>query len=111
LYEGKILDGRSRVAAVKKAGMTKIINTNFEGFFEQACDFVISMNLKRRHLDAGQRAMAAAELATLQRGSNPQNCGLPAKAAAEQLKNARASDSLFSQRTGDDHDAAHPPLL
>jgi hypothetical protein len=39
LYEGKILDGRSRTAVAKKAGMTKIIYTNFEGSFEQARDF------------------------------------------------------------------------
>jgi hypothetical protein len=58
LFEGKILDGRNRVAGAKKAGQTKIIHTHFEGSFEQARDFVISMNLARRHLDTGQRAMA-----------------------------------------------------
>jgi hypothetical protein len=83
--EGKILDGRNRVAAAKQAGQTKIIHTGFEGSSEQARDFVISMNLARRHLDTGQRGMIAADLATLQRGSNPQNCGLPAEAAAKQL--------------------------
>jgi hypothetical protein len=61
LYEGKILDGRNRVAAAKRAGQIKIIYTNFEGSFEQARGFVISMNLARRHLDTGQRSVIAAE--------------------------------------------------
>jgi ParB-like chromosome segregation protein Spo0J len=93
LFEGKVLDGRNRVDAAKKAGLIEIIAFEFEGTFEQARDYVISMNLVRRHLDTGQRSMIAADLAKMQRGrpskgskENPQNCGLSTKAAAEQLK-------------------------
>lgn len=92
LFEGKVLGGRNRLEAAKRAGLEKVIIGEFKGTFEQARDYVISMNLIRRHLDTGQRAMIAAELAKMQRGrpskggENPQNCGLSAKAAAEQLK-------------------------
>jgi hypothetical protein len=86
LYEGKILDGRNRVAAAKRAGQTKIIYTGFEGSFEQARDFVISMNLARRHLDTGQRAMIASELASMKQGARTdlvQNCTMSVPDAAK----------------------------
>jgi ParB-like chromosome segregation protein Spo0J len=64
LFEGKILDGRNRYRACKAAGVTPQ-GEDFEGTYEDARQFVIDMNLRRRHLDTGQRAMAAAKLATL----------------------------------------------
>jgi hypothetical protein len=84
LFEGRVLDGRNRVEAMKKAG-----KISFEGTFEEARAYVVSMNDIRRHLTTSQRAAVAAELATLPRGgdrSKPQNCGLPTRDAAKQLK-------------------------
>ena len=62
LYEGKILDGRNRARACRDAGVEPRF-TDYEG--DDPLAFVISMNIKRRHLKASQRAMAAAELANM----------------------------------------------
>jgi ParB-like chromosome segregation protein Spo0J len=68
LFEGKVLDGRNRVEAMRKAGKAAIPAIPFEGTFDQARDYVISLNMVRRHLNTGQRAMIAAELANLPEG-------------------------------------------
>jgi ParB-like chromosome segregation protein Spo0J len=88
LFEGKVLDGRNRVEAARKAGLTHVPSKKFEGTFDEARDYVISLNLVRRHLDTGQRAMIAAELTNLPRGgdrSKVQNCTLKIDDAAKQL--------------------------
>jgi hypothetical protein len=64
LFEGKVLDGRNRVEAAKNM-KGYFPRARFEGTFEQARDYVISLNLIRRHLDTGQRAMIAADLANI----------------------------------------------
>jgi len=105
LFEGKILDGRNRAEAAKRTGLLFIPIEEFEGTFEQARDYVISLNLIRRHLDTGQRAMIAAQLAKLSHGgdrSKPQNCGLPAKDAANQLKvSTRSVETAKAVRKAD----------
>jgi len=57
LYEGKILDGRNRYRACELAGVPVRFDT-FSG--DSPTAFVISMNAKRRHLTASQKAAAAA---------------------------------------------------
>lgn len=58
LYEGKILDGRSRYQACLLAGVEpKFIQ--WQGDHETPLEFVIAKNLKRRHLTASQRAVVA----------------------------------------------------
>ena len=63
VYEGQILDGRNRYAACQVVGFP-IENaiTQFEG--RDPVEYVISANLRRRHLDVAQRAMIAEQLAT-----------------------------------------------
>jgi hypothetical protein len=49
LFERRILDGRNRAAACESAGLTPRF-VEFEGTREEALMFVVSHNLKRRHL-------------------------------------------------------------
>ena len=86
LYEGKILDGRNRYRAAAVAGVpcpTRI----YEG--DDPVAFVVSMNLKRRHLDESGRAMAAAKLATMRQGARTDlsPIGERSQAAAAELLN------------------------
>jgi N6-adenosine-specific RNA methylase IME4 len=69
LHQGMVLDGRNRYTACtrKNIGVRTEI---FEGTNRDALAWVISKNLKRRHLTESQRAMVAAKLATLRLGDN-----------------------------------------
>ena len=57
LHEGKILDGRNRDRACREAGVEREF-IEFDG--PDAVSFVLSANLHRRHLSAGQQAVAVA---------------------------------------------------
>jgi hypothetical protein len=64
LFQGKILDGRNRYNAVKLAEYKLEPHEVevFENIGGDPVEFVISKNIKRRHLTPDQRAMIAAEL-------------------------------------------------
>jgi len=55
LHDGKVLDGRNRALACQKVGVTPHFAT-WEPNGTSPITWVISQNLRRRHLDAGQRA-------------------------------------------------------
>ena len=82
LYEGRILDGRNRHRACLLAGVEPEF-VNYEG--NDPAGFVISLNLRRRHLDESQRAMIAARLANLKIGANQHAEGLPIGRGSELL--------------------------
>jgi N6-adenosine-specific RNA methylase IME4/ParB-like chromosome segregation protein Spo0J len=83
MFEGKVLDGRNRYRACVEAGVEPTL-TVYQG--DDPVAYVISLNLRRRHLDESQRAMVAAKLATLKLGDNQHSKGLPIGRSSELLK-------------------------
>jgi len=67
--DGLLLDGKNRVRACELAGI-EISPEMIEVHHGDPLAFVISKNLKRRHLDESQRAMVAARLETYRHGDN-----------------------------------------
>jgi N6-adenosine-specific RNA methylase IME4 len=65
-YEKKILDGRNRYRASVIAGV-KCPGRDYSG--DDPAAFVVSLNLKRRHLNESQRAMVASRLANMRQGA------------------------------------------
>jgi len=96
LYQGKILDGRNRYRAAIEAGLADriiVVDTEFADF-EAARDFVVSANLRRRHMDESQRTMAAAKLSTMRQGERTdiaQTCAMSQSEAASALGVSRRS--------------------
>ena len=67
LLDNKILDGRNRLKACLQLGLVPKFK-EYHG--SDPIGFVVSLNLKRRHLTTSQRAMVAARIANLAVGSN-----------------------------------------
>jgi len=89
-YDGKILDGRGRYNACVELAKEGV-ETNFRTDTYTGPDprrYVVSANVKRRHLNESQRAVIAAQLATYTHGgdrSKASNDALTQKEAAELL--------------------------
>lgn len=89
LYEEKILDGRNRYRAAQVAGVECPMRT-YDG--DSPLQFVVSLNLHRRHLSESQRAMVAAKMANLPEGrpsETAQICAVSQSDAAEMLNVSR----------------------
>jgi N6-adenosine-specific RNA methylase IME4/ParB-like chromosome segregation protein Spo0J len=83
VFEDMILDGRNRYRACEAAGVEPTF-TPYRG--DDPVAFVVSLNLKRRHLNESQRAMVGAKLATLRDGQRADLVeGLPIGRASELL--------------------------
>jgi phage N-6-adenine-methyltransferase len=67
VYEDKILDGRNRFQACQIAEVLPIYE-DYQG--DDPLSFVISLNLKRRHLSESQKAMVAQSIAGMKLGDN-----------------------------------------
>src|ERR1700733_9441644 len=80
LHAGMVLDGRNRYTACQRKNLG-VRTEVFAGSPREALAWVISKNLKRRHLTESQRAMVATKLATLRLGDN-QHSASPAQICA-----------------------------
>lgn len=91
LLDGQILDGRNRYHAAREAGVAYQV-ADYVG--DDPLGYVLSLNLKRRHLSESQRAMVAAKLAKLPPGRPKETAQISAVSqprAAELLNVSRGS--------------------
>lgn len=65
--DGRIIDGRHRARACTELNLP-VLSKGFDREDTELVAYVLDLNLKRRHLDPMQRAMIAAELATMPQG-------------------------------------------
>jgi ParB-like chromosome segregation protein Spo0J len=70
LYDGKVLDGRNRYRACELAEVELWSDQFIQYEGDDALGFVISKNLRRRHLNESQRAMVAAKIANMTVGGD-----------------------------------------
>jgi len=88
IFDAKILDGRSRhKACLELQGEGHPVEFKKEYFTGDAnavIEYVISMNVKRRHLSASQRALIAARLVTTTLGGD-RSVKLPTEITQEQV--------------------------
>lgn len=90
-YRGQLIDGRNRLAACTRIGREPSVR-EFLGADDELLPFVVSLNLKRRHLTESQRGMVAANLANLPAGrpsETAQVCAVSQQDAAEMLNVSR----------------------
>ncbi len=80
LYECMILDGRNRYMACKGADVEPAYR-EYQG--DDALAFVVSLNLKRRHLSESQRGMVAANIANLEDGQKASSANLQSTAVSQ----------------------------
>jgi N6-adenosine-specific RNA methylase IME4 len=115
VWDGAILDGRNRYLAALQAGLieeddgpdrAKYFSRFVPAVDGDALSFVISKNLKRRHLDESQRAMVAAKLANLSQGrpaAQDKPANLPVKQAGAARTLSISERALRQARRVQDH--------
>lgn len=94
MYQGQVIDGRNRMAACERIGRPPSMR-EFVGTDDELLPFVISLNLKRRHLSESQRAMVAANIATMRHGGDrvsEQAANLPVATQAEAAEMLNVSE-------------------
>jgi len=104
IYEGKILDGRNRFRACRKLKREPWFEPwpfvgeprKGESRDRDPLAFVVSMNLRRRHLDESQRALVAAKLASLKKGRPPSQREAPGEEVLENVADLNAPIGAFS---------------
>ena len=82
LFQHQILDGRHRWSVCQQLGLRCKYDT-FKGSELQALEYVISLNVKRRHLNESQRAIIAADVATMRSGARTDLAPTGARSDAE----------------------------
>lgn len=91
-WRDQIIDGRHRVRACDELGHL-CLRREYEGDETTLVQFVVSLNLHRRHLNETQRSMVAGRIANLPKGTNQhaQICAPTQTAAADLLSVSRRS--------------------
>ena len=92
--DGSILDGRNRYRACKLVG----VEPGYRAYTgDDPLRFVVSLNMRRRHLTESQRAMVAASIADMKQGDNRFSID---RQICPSTTNAQAADLLnVSERT------------
>ena len=98
LPDGRVVDGRNRELACLVAGEEPQYAEQDMGD-DDVVRLVLSRNVHRRHLDASQRAMVAAQLATLAKGRPPENASRDAFTQAEAAGTLDVSRSSVQRAT------------
>lgn len=100
LFEGKVIDGRNRLRALRWLEIEPKVQ-HFKGTESEVVNYVLSLNLHRRHLTESQRAMVASKLAKQTQGGDrrsDQRANLPLETtnsqAAEMLNVSERSVGL-----------------
>ena len=91
VLDGQVIDGRHRLRACEQLGLEPLVR-QVSADDGDPFGLVVSLNLHRRHLSEGQRAIIAARLATLPHGrpdANAQICAFTQDEAAQHLKVSR----------------------
>lgn len=98
--DGRIIDGRNRYSACLEAGVKPRFEKWLPDGNESVVDYVVSMNLRRRHMSESQRSMVAAELANMKRGKpSKDNVGIPTLSQPEAAKLLNVSRDSVVQAT------------
>lgn len=92
-YHGKVLDGRRRQVCCIAAGVVPKYKP-FKGTEAEALAFVVSKNLRRRHLGEAERAMVAAKIAKLPVGANQHTTGDGEGGASAPPSNSQAAQMM-----------------
>ena len=107
--DGLVLDGRNRAAACRMLGIEPRVEV-FSGSDADKLEYVVSLNLSRRHMDTSQRAMAANKLATLRDGVSVQKQGAqicaPSLSQDEAAKQLNVSRRMVQKARKVEHDGA-----
>lgn len=86
IYDGQILDGRNRYRACRELGIEPMTQA-WDG--DDPVAFVVSLNLRRRHLTESQRALIADSIAKMGEGRPPETrpIGLVSQEQAAEMLN------------------------
>ena len=96
VYRNQVIDGRERMRACTELGIEpqyKAVDVTEK----TVAEYIVSMNLKRRHLNDSQRAMVANSLAQLGKGKRANTAQAVTQAQASQMLNVSV-DSIQRAR-------------
>lgn len=96
VYRNQVIDGRERMRACSELGIEpqyKAVDVTEK----TVAEYIVSMNLKRRHLNDSQRAMVANSLAQLGKGKRANTAQAVTQAQASQMLNVSV-DSIQRAR-------------